>query len=130
MPKKAECPSETWPAYPPATFQAPETAPHMRIRIRLSRKKPSRIASGAAADAPKTKAARAWRRIGACASDAEGFGAALAEEPGGTEYQHCDEEDEIDDFLPGRAEDVGADDLHGGDDEAAQERAHHVAEAS
>src|SRR5215467_5569444 len=128
MPKNAEWPSEVCPAQPPATFQAPETAPQSRMRTRLSRRKPSLMMRGASADPPKTTRGRAWRDIGA--SDAEGFGAALAEEAGGTEDEHSDEEHEVDYFLPRGAEDVGADDLDARHDDGTEERPHHVAQAA
>src|SRR5438093_4867464 len=96
----------------------------MRMRIRLSRKKPSWMTRGVRAAAPKKPMARGWRRM----SDAQCFGPPLAEEPGGAEDEHGDEEHEVDHFLPRRSEDVGANDLDARHDEGAEERAHHVPE--
>src|SRR5262245_38295556 len=98
------------------------------MRTRLSRRKPSFTTRGVSAEPPKTTIARTWRDIET--SDAEGFGAALAEETGGTEDEDGDKEHEVDHFLPGGAEDVGADDLHARHDDGAEERPHHVAQAA
>src|SRR5215467_7577113 len=128
MPKNAEWPSAVCPAWPPATFQAPDTAPQSRMRTRLSRRKPSFTTRGARADPPKTMMGSAWRDMGA--SDAEGFRAPLAEEASGTEDKHGDEEHEVDDFLPRGAEDVRDDDFDARHDDGPEERPHHVAQAA
>src|SRR5262249_39459036 len=98
------------------------------MRTRLSRRKPSFTTRGARADPPKTMMGSAWRDMEA--SDAEGFGAALAEETGGTEDEHGDEEHEVDHFLPRGAEDVGADDLDTRHDDGPEEHPHHVTDAA
>src|SRR5262245_13584824 len=112
MPKNAAWPSETWPAYPLATFQAAESAPHRRIRIRLSRKNASWTNRGASAARPKKTTAPRCRASRARTSGAQRLGAALAEESGRPEDQHGDEQQEVQDFFPGCAEEVGADDFH------------------
>src|SRR5215471_5067072 len=98
------------------------------MRTRLSRRKPSFTRSGARADPPKTTMGSARRDM--AASDAEGFGAALAEETGGTEDEDGDEEHEVDHFLPGGAEEIRSDHLHSRHDDGAEERPHHVTEAA
>src|SRR5215467_14006419 len=128
MPKNAEWPSAVCPAWPPATFQVPDTAPQSRMRTRLSRRKPSFTTRGARADPPKTMMGSAWRDIET--SDAEGFGAPLAEETGGTEDEDGDEEHEVDHFLPGRAEEIRSDHLYPRHDDGAEERSHHVTETA
>src|SRR5439155_20404172 len=92
------------------------------MRTRLSSRKGSRTRTGpSAARAKKATAGRVPSRP-------DRLGAALAEEPGGADYEDPDEEQQVEHFLPRRADHVRADDLDGGDDQAGDERAGHVAE--
>src|SRR5262249_28861205 len=67
---------------------------------------------------------------GPARSGAKGFRSALAEEAGRTEDEDQDEQDEVEDLLPGRADQVRACDFDRGYDEAAEHRPEHVAEAA